>query len=242
MSSEPLSPRLPVSNAFLKLGWLYLVGLAIALFALGGFVWLADEVLEHEFVQLNTQVLLAIHAHATPFWDHFAVTLTSVGSPEAITVFGLALGTYLFVRGRRLDGGTLVAVIVGGAVLTFALKHFFHQARPSVFPHIVTESGYSFPSGHATMSFCLFGFWAAFLLMRRSHLAWRVVGAVGLLALAASIALSRLYLGVHWPTDILAGFLVATIWLAICLIGRHMIRLRLEAQGLTHGGDEVRTH
>jgi undecaprenyl-diphosphatase len=126
----------------------------------------------------------------------------------------LAVATYAFYRkGRTISAGLLVVSTVGGIVLTTALKTVFQRARPELFDSGYSASFYSFPSGHATIAV---GFYGTLTLL----VAWRLRGlrrwAVVLagVTLVLLIGFSRLYLGVHYPTDVLAGFLAAPVWIS----------------------------
>lgn len=203
--------------------------LAICVLALGAFAFLAHEVLAKALVGANQDALMAIHAYASPTYDPVMVGLTTIGSPEALLVLGLLLGGGLLAKRRPVDAGSLWAVVVGSAALTEAFKHVFHQARPALFQQIVQEHGYSFPSGHSTLSFALFGFLAAWLLVDAPRRAIHWVGALFCVVLACGVAFSRVYLGVHWPTDVAGGMLLGISWAAACLAGRQFVVARAGA-------------
>jgi undecaprenyl-diphosphatase len=187
---------------------------ALALLAGGAFALLAYGVVNHLLVEPNTQFELGVHALATPTLDTFFSLLTRLGSVAVIGLLTAVIGLSMFVRGRREDAVFLGATMLGAVGLTEGLKHAFHQVRPALFHPMVQEHGFSFPSGHATLSFALFGFLALWLLMEAPGRLVNWAAAAACVALAAAIALSRIYLGVHWPSDVLAGMLVATTWVA----------------------------
>lgn len=206
----------------LELAVLALGVIAIVLFGL-----LARAVMHDEVMAFNRGALAAIHRSATPAFDRIAIAITWLGNVEAVILIALALGIALRRAGRRIDAWALAAVLIGGGVLSVTLKAVFQRPRPDVFEPLYHASGLSFPSGHSLISFCLFGFIAVWLVAsnRRSALRW--LGALVCLLLAAAVALSRLYIGVHWPSDIVAGMLVAVVWLTVCFIGRQIVRQRL---------------
>ena len=101
-------------------------------------------------------------------------------------------------------------------MLSFLLKILFHRTRPDLF-RVVQETGYSFPSGHALATMCFYGM-VAFLIMRIID-SWRGRLIVMTLAVVLSIliGISRIYLGVHYPTDVIAGYAAGSMWLAFCI-------------------------
>ena len=188
---------------------LALAGLAAA------FGQVAAKALAHHAGGRNEGWLRALHAHATPALDTLALACAAIGSELGIlAVAGLAYAV-LLRRGRRADAIALVAAVAGGVVWTVALKAAFQNPRPALFPQLVSEPSYSFPSGHTTLSACLYGFLAIWLVLTGPRSAGRWLAASGLMALAALVGVSRVYLGVHWPTDVLAGWLVAAGWLVV---------------------------
>lgn len=209
-----------------KLGWFYCATLGTSAVALWAFVEVAEEAIEHETLSLNRAILLAIHQHASPAGDALALALAAIGSLWGIMFVGALFGLWLCRRGRILDAATLLAALTGGAVLTFVLKAAYQQARPEIFPRLVQETTFSFPSGHASMSLCLYGFIGCWLIAQEPRALWRWGAASLCLGLAGLIGLSRLYLGVHWPTDVLAGVMIAVFWLTMCLAGRRWLSRR----------------
>jgi undecaprenyl-diphosphatase len=209
---------------FLELaGSFYGIAVVVVGLAAVGFAWLADEVLEQEFAALNRDVLLWIHTFSSPFWDTVALTLTWLGSGVGVTILMLIMMSLFLYFKRTIDAVTLAVLVIGGGILTTILKVAFRQIRPEVFPPLVKEVNFSFPSGHSMISFTFWGFLAAWLVLQDLKAPWRWVIGVCCLGMAALVALTRLYLGVHWPTDVIAGVLVATVWVAACLIGRQML-------------------
>jgi undecaprenyl-diphosphatase len=205
------------------------------------FAWLADEVLESEFADFNRSVLLAIHRHADPTLDSLALSITWFGSVVGVIVLTL-LFIFWLVRSRRVVDAWILAVAMGGAgLLSSTLKVVFHQTRPEVFPRLAPAMNFSFPSGHSLMSFTYWGFLAVLLVLQNPRGAWRWGVACCALVLAGLVALSRLYIGVHWPTDVVAGMLLAIAWLTVCFSGRQWLAHRLESKrSATEMGEEIR--
>lgn len=201
----------------------YFIALAIGAGFTYLFGWLAEEVTENEFGVDNTAILLHIHAFRSPLLDGIAFTFTWIGSPVGIVLISILIVAGLWLRKRYVDIGMYGAVLIGASVMVLTLKIFFHQLRPQVFPPLVHETSFSFPSGHSLTSFSAWGFVAWWVVSIDPRKVWRwVLGALGVLV-AALVALSRLYLGVHWPTDVLAGFFLGFGWVAVCAFGQRWL-------------------
>ena len=198
----------------------YAIALGLTLGCASIFGWLADEVLEKEFTSVNTSILLAIHAHRTATLDVLAFSFTDVGSIIGVSIIGSILVGALVRTKRYVDLWTFIAAIGGALLFVFTFKLLFHQIRPQVFAPLTTEIDFSFPSGHSLMSFAVWGFFAWWIVSIRPREKWRWgVAALGLM-IALLVALSRLYLGVHWPTDVVAGMLIAFSWIGVCATGQ----------------------
>ena len=197
------------------------------------FGWLADEVTENEFGVNNTAILLHIHAYRNGLLDRLAFSLTYLGSAYGIVIISLCIIGALWLLKKYVDIGMYAAVLIGASVMVLTFKLFFHQLRPQVFPPLVHETNYSFPSGHSLTSFAVWGFVAWWIVSHGPRQVWRWLLGVLCVLVAAMVALSRLYLGVHWPTDVLAGFFLGFGWVAVCAVGhrwltRHARRERRE--------------
>lgn len=193
------------------------LGLAIVSLTLWAFGALIDEVLEQAWlVRWDLATAARLHALATPVGTRLAAIVSDAGSPA--TMFAIAaVGTMRAWRRSRLDALTWIAAIVGGAIVDQVLKHAVHRARPIGSARHLQIDSFSFPSGHAmlaTVGLGMVAFAARGLRGRRAVLA-QVAAALAALAVGAS----RIYLGVHFPSDVLGGFLAGGGWLAICLTG-----------------------
>src|SRR5215217_9216322 len=199
---------------FVAAVWLA-VGLAVSAFVIWAFFELADEVLEGDSRAFDRAVLLWIHRNA-PEWLGGPMRLVTALGYYYVVVPLLAVAVYLFYRrGLRLSA-ILLAVSTGGSiVLTTVLKGVFQRARPELFDSGYQASFYSFPSGHATVAVGFYGMLTLILAYRlRGNARWAV--AVSGILVVLLIGFSRLYLGVHYPTDVVAGYLAALLWL-ICV-------------------------
>jgi undecaprenyl-diphosphatase len=154
----------------------------------------------------------------------FFVTMTNIGGPAGVTVILAVVGIVLTVRRRWRWLVYVVVTAGGGAVLDLELKRYFARARPDVAEMLRTASGYSFPSGHAMVS--AFGFGLLAYLAFRTIQSWAAKTAViaFLYTLVAAVALSRVYLGVHWISDVFAGLTAGTVWVTTTTVAYETMR------------------
>lgn len=214
----------------------YFIALAIGAVFAYLFGWLADGVTENEFGVDNTAILLNIHAHQSATLDRLAFALTWLGSAWGVVTLSLLIILGLWLLKQYVDIGMYAAVLIGASVMVLTFKVFFHQLRPQVFSPLVHETNFSFPSGHSLTSFALWGFVAWWVVSLDPKQIWRwFLGLLGVL-IAALVALSRLYLGVHWPTDVLAGLFLGFGWVAVCALGQRWLtrHARRERKRLLH--------
>lgn len=204
-------------------GWETLVLWLLALLLLAAFGVIAADVYNHVRISFDAPVLGWFHTHATPARTAVALTLSRIGEPKSLGSVTLLILIVLALL-RRFRLAFLFAVEVGGAaVLDLASKSFFARPRPTLYPHLLHETGFSFPSGHA-MGGMAFFLALHLLLWRTLPRGWRWIGVLGLL-LAIAIGVSRPYLQVHYPTDILAGWAFGTGW----VLGVHLVLARRSA-------------
>lgn len=207
------------------MGWIVILGWGGALAMLVLFAALTEEVLEGEFAVFNHAILHVLHALSTPWLDRLALGLSALGGiAGTFTVASLVLLLLLLMR-RSIDALALLVLLAGGSALTVLLKQIFRQPRPSLFESLAPETSFSFPSGHSLISVCLYGYLGMLVVLGRPP--WGGLVAMGLWLVPLGIMWSRLYLGVHWLTDVIAGGLVANFWLLVCLLLRRSLRRRL---------------
>jgi undecaprenyl-diphosphatase len=191
------------------------VGFATSAFVIWAFAELADGVVEGESRRFDRAVLVWIHAHSPGWLDGPMRLVTALGYYWVVLPL-LAVVVFVFYRkGWKLSASLLLVSTVGSSLLTTVLKAVFERARPELFDSGYAASFYSFPSGHATVAVGFYGTLTLILAYRLSGFARWVVVVCGVL-LVLLIGFSRLYLGVHYPTDVLAGFLAAPLWV-ICI-------------------------
>ena len=191
-----------------------LVALTVALVAALCLVWLGAKVGRGGTTPFDANVRHSIHSVSTPRVTQLLSAATSLGSQAVVIGVSAFSGILMFLK-RRRDRALLVVVTMSGAeVLLSILKRHFHRQRPEPFFDTRLPPSYSFPSGHALLSFCCYGLLAALgSAYLRGRIRWliRICAA----ALILAIGVSRIYLGLHYPTDVIAGYLVAIAWTAV---------------------------
>lgn len=179
------------------------------------FLILASEISGHRSLIFDEPILLFIHSFTSPLLNTFFMTITHLGDSVIMLIVAMILAIY-FAYKRVYQKALILVFSMGGIVVANTiLKFLFQRDRPTLWQHIVSETNFSFPSGHAMVSA---GF-AVVLIVLCWNTKYRrltiVLAAVGTLL----VALSRLYLGVHYPSDILAGWCVSLAWVLFVLMG-----------------------
>lgn len=168
---------------------------------------------------IDHEILLALREHGDltdpigPYWlQKAAVDLTSLGGHAVLVTLVLLVAGFLLLDGRRATAMLVLASSVGAALLSAGLKVLFARPRPDVVEHLVGVSTPSFPSGHALLSAAIYLTLGALLAREfpRPALQRYFMGVAVMLTLL--IGLSRVYLGVHWPSDVLAGWCIGALW------------------------------
>jgi len=193
--------------------------LACASACFGLFVWLAISISSGAAGSFDEAVRAAIHRFASSGLTPFARGVSLFGSAAVIAALSVIAFVGFYVAGRRRAAIALAVVMAGAVVLENALKFAFQRARPEPFFGTAPET-YSFPSGHALFSACFYGAFAWLLGAALRNRGLRAAIWTMSLALITAIGLSRLYLGFHYPTDVIAGYLVAAFWTTALLASR----------------------
>jgi undecaprenyl-diphosphatase len=177
------------------------------------FAWLADKVGRGRTQQFDDRIRTLVHAHASPTLTAAMRGISLIGEPGVLIALGL-VAVVFFMRTARPRRVSLFAITVAGAeVLDQLLKMVFHRLRPATFFALTEPVGYSFPSGHALVSCAFFGALAVFEAARSGRRARRWWYYIAAAVPIAAIGLSRIYLGMHYPTDVLGGWAAAAAWL-----------------------------
>lgn len=193
------------------------IAFLISFVSLLGFGIMALLVSKHTIITFDRNIISYVQGFETPWLTNIMKVFTFIGGTiPAVVISLLAIFILYKVFKHRSELVLFIAVILGANILFVTLKQLFHRARPDL--HRLAEaSNYSFPSGHATMAFALYGV-LTFLLWR--HISTRF-GRTILIILSVfmilAIGISRIYLGVHYPSDIIAGYFISAFWLTFAI-------------------------
>jgi membrane-associated phospholipid phosphatase len=211
------------------LGVTLAAGFAAGLLSLYLFAVLADQVLQKQTDLLDLAVLAWLQQFKTPTLDGLARIASFMGS-EGVAIVAVLLLAAFGLRGRWGAAVGLVLAAGGAQLLNNLLKGEFHRVRPAPVLGMLPVQSFSFPSGHAMVAAAFYAFLA--------YLSWRVLRGwpraactVGLLLLVLAIGLSRIYLGVHYLTDVLAGYLAGFVWTDAVILGGQALARRRDGAG-----------
>jgi len=158
------------------------------------------------------------------FWTEVMVNASRFGSTPSLIVMALAAGAWLAWRDREGDSLLMVGGSAGALALGPVLKAIVERPRPALSDHVVYVHSWSYPSGHSLNSMAVLGLLTVLAVRERPGAVRRtLLAAVGVF-LVAVVGFSRVYLGVHWPSDVLAGWLIGVLWLTICFTIAHLTR------------------
>lgn len=226
--------RLLTADRAVLVGFLLLAGLAFV------FLELASEVLEGETMGLDRLILQGFRTSADtavpigPGWLRvMMVDITALGDVTGLTLITLAVVGFLVVARKYATALFVAASVIGGATLGTLLKAIFARPRPELVPHLVEVTNASFPSGHAMNSAVVFLTLGALLARTQERWAVRIYLVAVAIVLTLLVGISRVFLGVHWPTDVVAGWCVGAAWATACgLLARWLQqRRRIEPPG-----------
>jgi undecaprenyl-diphosphatase len=213
MASPGLARQLPSAGSTYR----FRAALTSLLF-LFVFLWLALDVDASRTQSFDLHARALLHSGSSPRITGFMARTTQLGAIVALSFLsaGVILG-FLFLKLKR--AAALMGInMVGAWVLNDWLKLLFHRARPEPFFGIPPPGDYSFPSGHSLCSLCFYGMIAALFVTRIRNRAARAVIVTAAAMIIAGVGLSRVYLGVHYPTDVLGGWSIALCWISFLLI------------------------
>ncbi|MCW3848559.1 phosphatase PAP2 family protein [Sphingomonas sp. LB-2] len=220
---NPLPRLLALARSIRGDGRLLLAFLALAILSLV-FLKLASEVVEGDTMAFDRWAMLALRDPRDP-WIPVGVAwlqvpmreITVLGGPTSLTLLTFAITGFLLFARKFATAGFVAASITGGAILSVALKDLFLRPRPAIVPHLVAVDATSFPSGHAMNSAIVFLTLGALLTRTQKDRGVRIYLIAVSILLTLLVGFSRVYLGVHWPSDVIAGWIVGAAWATFCL-------------------------
>lgn len=200
-----------------------LINLFILVTALLVFIYVAKEVASGDTQKIDKLVLEYLRDNAEmklpigPTWFTAAMTdITALGGATIILMITAAVSLYLMIQKKYEYMWLILIATVGGALISFGLKELFARERPPLIFHLLTVKSMSFPSGHAMMSSVVYLTQGALLAKVQPNKNLRVCILLIVIFLVFLIGISRVYLGFHYPSDVLAGWSVGFAWASLC--------------------------
>ncbi|HVZ66949.1 MAG TPA: phosphatase PAP2 family protein [Patescibacteria group bacterium] len=195
------------------LGMLAVIGSIVVL------VKIREEVFENDLNIFDNNILHFLYSIRTPFLNEIMIFITNLGG-DFVVILGILIIAYLFIKNHNRAALIMGLVLIMSGILDTVLKDIVKRPRPQFHP-LVTETGYSFPSGHAMNSFVFYAVlsYLVFYFTKSKKLA--IIFAIVSMLLVLLIGISRVYLGVHYPSDVIAGYIAGFSWfMSLVLVER----------------------
>ncbi|HEY4217887.1 MAG TPA: phosphatase PAP2 family protein [Gemmatimonadaceae bacterium] len=209
--------RRHVRNAYAVFGIFLLAGAGIAVACTWAFTKLAGNVRQGHTQQFDDTVLRWMAAHQSATVQSIMVEITALGTGVVVGMIVLVAGMFLWLNHHKHSAILLVAATLGGIVLDNLLKIGFNRPRPQIFHWGTYAMSSSFPSGHAMSSVIVYGTVAYLAARLQRNLASRILTMLLAVVMISAICFSRMYLGVHYPSDIAAGLVIGLAWAGFCM-------------------------
>lgn len=205
---------------------LVLTGLGTSIIFIFLFAELAEDMIETEVKIFDDKIIEFFHHIASDTLGQIMFIFTELGSIWIVTILSLLLILVLWWK-KKDKWGILFFIIGigGGGLLTKLLKYYYGRERPSINEEI-DAIGYSFPSGHSMGSLIFYGFLTYFMIRSAYSKKLKVAALFLCGLLVVSIGISRIYLGAHYPSDVIAGYLAGAIWLILCILALEYVKWR----------------
>lgn len=205
----------------LSLGIMLAVGVVL-------FVFIATDVTRGTALTLaDIRVTRWIQAWAHPNFTAAMLLITELGSTLFVSSVAFIAALYALWRRQWLRLLAIVLIVYGGMLLNVALKRLFQRARPILDEPILSLASYSFPSGHTVAATVLWGMIAVFALRTLHAWHWRLLAVSSAVTIIVLVGFSRIYLGAHYLSDVLAGIAEGLVWLLFCLVLLKIFRRRV---------------
>jgi undecaprenyl-diphosphatase len=221
----------------------FLVGGLLLVLLLLGFAWVSDLVLEGETQHFDDRVLRSLRQAGDPslpvgpaWLRGAALDITALGSASVLGLVVAAIAGFMLLQGLRRTALFVFVASAGGWLLNSLLKELFQRPRPEVVPHLRDVMSLSFPSGHAMTSAAVYLTLGALLMRVADRRATKIYCMVFAMLLAGLVGVTRVYLGVHYPTDVLAGWLIGLSWALFCWLLERAIERRTGLKRAAHRG------
>ncbi len=203
-------------------------GLTTAIIATLGFLFLSQQVFAQHTTAFDTAILEYFLSIQNYYLTLFFVAVTFLGKPLFLMIVNLVFSLFLWIKNQRSRAIVYFVIGNGAAQFNYFIKSFLGRERPELWERIIEVKYLSYPSAHAMNSIVIYGLICYYLMNQFKPWRWLILTLTSILVIL--IGLSRLYLGVHWPTDIIAGYTMGSVWLAIAILILEVIKLSVNNQ------------
>jgi len=194
------------------------IGALLLIVASALFGAIAEDVVSGDrLTALDAEIAQWLHRRTEVPLTRVVLVVTDLQSTVAIACYAAIAGVWFAARRQWRELTTVAIAIGGGLLLNVLMKHAFQRARPTFDEPLLTLASYSFPSGHVAASTVFYGLVVAWTFARTKRGLWRALALVGALAMVVLVAFTRMYLGLHYLSDVVAAFAEGVAWLAISL-------------------------
>lgn len=208
--------------------WFITIGIILLVICIWGFLAIASSINGPEIREFDNSIISLVQGKISDRLTTIMLVITFFGSVKGVAIISAITIVLLFITNHRLLSLFLALSIgLGAGVLNRILKLYFKRERPDIQP-IIQEHGYSFPSGHSMGSMILYGCIAYILYKVYKHTWAKIAGALIGIVLIFIVGISRIYLGVHYPSDVVGGYIAGGFWLLFCILIFTIIEKRKE--------------
>lgn len=202
-----------------KLGWVFTIGLIITvIFIFFFFGFVRDHISRDSFTQSDLRTINFVQGFSSSGLDNIMLAITYLGEWQIVFLEVLTVGTALVLLRRWHYMLALIASVGGGEIFVWLTKHLFSRPRPPFLNHLTPETGFSFPSGHSFVALSFYGLLVYFLLRSTKNNFLRMAAVAAGVFVVLAVGFSRIYLGAHWPSDVLASYAVGAVWLTFFIM------------------------
>ena len=228
-NSAPTKP--PQESKSIWREWISLFAFVVITGGIWIFAEIADEVVEGDMHSFDRKVLLAMRDPADtkdpwgPEWlEEMGRDFTALGGMGILILLTAAtVGGYL-LQGRHRTATLILVAVLGGLIISLLLKQSFDRPRPDLVPHGSYVYTKSFPSGHSMLSAITYLTLGSMIVRTREHKPTKIYVMIVSMLVTLLVGVSRVYLGVHWPTDVLAGWAAGASWALICWLAARWLQ------------------
>lgn len=214
-----------VSGFYGALGAYLVIGLVVALGSVLLFVGVATLMTAGATQRFDDAALLWMNQFASDSRDLVALEITALGSGASVWMVVMVGSLFLWLTRHRYSAALLWVAAAGSTIVSSTLKYSFDRARPQLFEWRTDYAGLSsFPSGHSTTAMVVYATLAYLVIRLEPTRRMRRITLAGAVLIILAIGLTRVYLGVHYPSDVIAGYLVGAVWATVCVLGIEVVK------------------